>query len=236
MHRVLSFYSEPEVTDADVARALATPEDRARVMRDFVWSDHHVLRRIYQNEHAVSDEMWRSNQPGPEQLERWAERGLKTVINLRGVSDASFHILERDACARLGIELVTMRVKSREVPWPTAPRDIKAMLDAIAYPALMHCKSGADRAGLFAAFYRHFRLGEPMAAARKQLSWDYLHAPIGKTAILDAYLDAYVREGEAEGLDMIAWSETRFDPDAFTRDFHAGALANFIVDRLLRRE
>jgi len=236
MHRILSYYPEPDVTDDDIAQLLATPADRARVHRALLFADHHLLRLAYQNEHQVSDELWRSNQPGPGQLERWAERGIKTVINLRGVSTASFHVLQRDACARYGIDLVTLRIKSREAPWPGAPRAIRTMFDEIAYPALMHCKSGADRAGLMGVFYKHFRLGEPISVAREQLSWKYLHVNAGKTAILDAYLDAYITQGESQGIDIVTWSESQFDPVAFKEAFQAGALGDFVVDKVLGRE
>lgn len=236
MHRVLSQGPEPDVSDDEVRARLAAPRDRAREYRKLLFADHHFLRLIYQNEHLVGPGLWRSNQPGPGQLERWAERGIKTVINTRGVSRASFHVLERDACERHGMELVTLRMFSRDVPQGPTPRIVKTMFEEIAYPALMHCKSGADRAGLMAVLYRHFRMGEPISVARAQLSLKYLHVRAGKTGILDAYCDAYVEQGEKRGVDLITWSETMFDPTGFKAAYRAGALGDFLVEKVLHRE
>ena len=236
MHRVMSYRPEPQVSDEDVRARLATPQDRRRAYRDLLFGDHHLLRLMFQNAHDIGGGMWRSNQPGPGQLERWAERGIKTVINLRGVSDAGFHLLQRDACERLGMELITLRMFSRDVPEGPTPRIVKEMFDAIAYPALMHCKSGSDRAGLMAVLYRHFRMGESFSVAKEQLGWKYLHAPIGKTGILDAYVDAYIEQGEKKGIDYLTWSETMFDPKGFKEAYRSGALGDFLVDSVLHRE
>ena len=94
MHRVMSYRPEPEVSDEEVRARLASPRDRRRAYRELLFRDHHLLRLIFQNAHEIGGGMWRSNQPGPGQLERWAERGIKTVINLRGVSPAGFHIVK----------------------------------------------------------------------------------------------------------------------------------------------
>jgi protein tyrosine/serine phosphatase len=236
MHRVLSYRPEPQVSDEEVRARLATPWLRLKTHAALLFSDHHLLRLAFQNEHEVGGGLWRSNQPGPGQLKRWAERGIKTVINLRGVSPASFHVLQRDACERLGMELITLRMFSRDAPDIGAPRIAKQMFDEIAYPALIHCKSGSDRAGIMAVLYRHFRMGEPFAVAREQLSMKYLHSKMGKTGILDAYVDAYIEQGEKKGIDLVTWSETMFDPKAFKAAYTSGAVGDFIVDHVLHRE
>jgi protein tyrosine/serine phosphatase len=236
MHRVMSYRPEPDVSDEEVRARLATRWARAKTYAAFLFSDHHVLRLMYQNAHDVGGGLWRSNQPGPGQLRRWAERGVKTVINLRGVSPASFHVLQRDACERLGLELITLRMFSRDVPEGPTPRIVKEMFDAIEYPALIHCKSGSDRAGLMAVLYRHFRMGEPFSVAKAQLGLKYLHAPVGKTGILDAYVDTYIKQGETKGIDYLTWSETMFDPKGFKAAYRSGALGDFLVDTVLHRE
>jgi protein tyrosine/serine phosphatase len=145
-------------------------------------------------------------------------------------------VLQRDACERLGMELITLRMFSRDAPDTGAPRITKRMFDEIAYPALIHCKSGSDRAGIMAVLYRHFRMGEPFSVAREQLSMKYLHSKMGKTGILDAYVDAYIAQGESQGIDLITWSETMFDPKAFRAAYKSGAVGDFIVDHVLHRE
>jgi protein tyrosine/serine phosphatase len=236
MHRILSCSPEWQVPDEEVRTRLATRWGRARAYAGLLLGDHHFLRLGFQNAHEIGGGLWRSNQPSPEQLKRWADRGLKTVINLRGMSHSSFHILERNACEQLGLELITLRVFSREPPDKGVPRIAKQMFEEIAYPALIHCKSGADRAGVMAVFYRHFRFGEPFSVAKEQLGLKYLHAAVGKTGILDAYVDAYIEQGEKHGIDLITWSETMFDPKAFRAAYRPGALGDFLVDRVLQRE
>ena len=46
------------------------------------------------------------NQPWPHLLAAWKRRGVKTVINLRGGFDASFHALEKDAWQSAGPQLL----------------------------------------------------------------------------------------------------------------------------------
>ncbi len=236
MHEVRCIFPEPDVTDADVEARLATPWKRFGATAGLYWRDHQILRAGFQNAHQISDEMWRSNQPSPAQLETWAQKGIKTVINLRGVSPKGFHVLERDACARLGMNLMTFRVNSRDAPMPQIPRMARQMFDDIAYPALMHCKSGADRVGLMATYYKALRLGEPVSTAKEQLSGKYLHISSGKTGILDAYFDHYIETGEAKGVDLVTWSETIYDRDTFKASFKPGALGNVLVEVILRRE
>ncbi|MCG8443069.1 MAG: protein tyrosine phosphatase [Caulobacterales bacterium] len=236
MHEVASLLPEPEVSDADVAARLGTPWRRFTAHAALHFGDHQFLRVLFQNAHQAGPDMWRTNQPSPKQLERWARRGVRTIVNLRGVSEASFHVLERDACRRLGLELITFRVNSRDAPLAPIPRMAKELFARISYPALMHCKSGADRAGLMSVYYRHFHLGEPVAEAARQLSARYLHLRIGKPGILDAYFEHYLATGGAAGVDLITWSETMFDWHAFKASFEPSRLGDFVVDRVLRRE
>src|SRR5882757_2523310 len=95
---------------------LATPGGRLLTYADYLWNDHAYLRLGFQNAHWVSDELVRSNQPWPHQLRAWKRRGIRTVVNLRGGFDASFHALEKDACARLGLTLVNFTLTSRDAP------------------------------------------------------------------------------------------------------------------------
>jgi hypothetical protein len=104
------------------------------------------------------------------------------VINLRGGFDASFYALEKDACERLGLTLVDFTVTSREAPVQGAHPGRQGAVRPIAYPALMHCKSGADRAGIMSVLYRHFRLGEPIRVAMDQLHIRYLHIRTARRA------------------------------------------------------
>src|SRR5262249_28381673 len=104
------------------------------------------------------------------------------------------------------------------------------------YPALVHCKSGADRAGFAAALYLLMVEKRPLDEAARQLSLLYGHFPFAKTGILDAFFEAYRREGEAKGLDFMTWIETAYEPEKLQREFKPRILPSFFVDRVLGRE
>lgn len=210
--------------------------DRARAWANMLFVDHGVFRLAYQNLGRVTDELWRSSQPSPGQIARFAAAGGRTIVNLRGGREHGSWPLERDACARHGLVLRDFVLRSREAPSREAILAAEGLFATLDYPALVHCKSGADRAGLFAALYMILRRGARVAEARAQLSPRFGHFRHAKTGILDAFLDAYEREGEAEGLSLMAWAEHRYDPEALTRTFRPHLFSTLIADRLIRRE
>jgi protein tyrosine/serine phosphatase len=216
---------------------LVTPSGRLKTYVDYLWNDHAYLRLGFQNAHWISDELVRTNQPWPHQLAAWKARGIKTIVNLRGGFDASFHALEKDACRRLGLEMVDFTVTSREVPSRDRVLGAKRMFDTIAYPALMHCKSGADRAGIMSVLYMHFRKGQTIREAMDQLHLRYLHVRQGKTGVLDYTFERYLLEGEPAGLSFLEWVESpMYDPAGMKADFRARMWGNLLTERLLNRE
>ena len=216
---------------------LSTPEGRKRALRDYMWNDHAFLRLRFQNAHWISEELVRTNQPSPEQLAGWKARGIKTIINLRGGFDGSFHVLEKAACEELGLTLVDFTITSREVPSRARVLGARDLFESIEYPALMHCKSGADRAGIMSVFYMHFRKGKTIREALDQLHLRYLHMKAGKTGVLDYTFERYLAEGEPAGLSFIEWVESpAYDPDAIKADFRSQWWGNMFTERLLKRE
>ncbi|MGZ6014843.1 MAG: fused DSP-PTPase phosphatase/NAD kinase-like protein [Phenylobacterium sp.] len=201
---------------------LSTPRDRRRALVEFIVRDHAFLRLGFRNAHWVSPEMARSNQPWPHQLRAWRQRGVRTVINLRGGFDAAFYALEVDACRDLGLTMVDFTMTSRDAPTADQVRAAKALFDTIEYPALLHCKSGADRASMMSALYLHLRQGRPIREAIGQLSLRYLHLKGGRTGILDYVFERYLAEGEPAGMDFQQWVQSRsYDPARIKADFVA---------------
>jgi protein tyrosine/serine phosphatase len=216
---------------------LATRPGRRRARRELVWGDHGFLRARFANLHRISDEMWRANQPSPERLARYRrELGIATVINLRGRSPKGYYLLEREACAALGMDLVDFQVFSRDAPARETVLAARDLFERIRYPALMHCKSGADRAGLMAVLYLHFRQGVPIAEAARQLSFRYLHVREGKTGLLDHFFASYLRDAAGSGKAFADWVREDYDAAAVKAEFLAGWRARLRLDRLLRRE
>lgn len=216
---------------------LSTPKGRTSTYLDYLWKDHAYLRLGFSNAHWISDELVRTNQPWPHQLAEWKKRGIKTVINLRGGFDASFHALEKDACERLGLKMVDFTITSREVPSRARVHGAKELFESIEYPALMHCKSGADRAGIMSVFYMHFRKGLPIREALEQLHIRYLHVKQGKTGVLDYTFERYLAEGEPKGQTFLEWVDSdAYDEAAIKADFRAQMWGRLLTEGILKRE
>ncbi len=216
---------------------LSTLSGRLVARLDYLWNDHAYLRLGFQNAHWISREMVRTNQPWPFQLKRWKRDGINTIINLRGGFDASFHVLEKYACERLGLTLVNFTVTSRDVPSKAQVLAARDLFETVEYPALMHCKSGADRAGIMAVLYAHFRLGQPIRQAMEQLSPRYLHVRQGLTGVLDYIFELYLAEGETQGLSFVDWVQSPgYDPVKIKADFRANRWGALLTEKVLRRE
>lgn len=216
---------------------LSSRWDRFKASWSYFWGDHAFLRVSFTNAHWIDAKMVRTNQPSPRQLAWWKKQGVRTVINLRGERDEAYFYLERDACERLGLTLVDAPLDSRDAPTADRVAKAKLLFESIEYPALMHCKSGADRAGLMAAMYRYFHLGEPMSVAKGELGRRTLHNREGKTGVLDMVLETYARDIEPTGVDFLSWVESdAYDPVAITKCFRARWWGDLLVERILQRE
>jgi protein tyrosine/serine phosphatase len=213
---------------------LSTPAGRQRAERDLTWGDHGFLRARFSNFHWIEEGvMARANQPSPQAIARYTAMGIKTILNLRGPSDTGYYWLEREACERYGLAMIDFRMFSREAPSPEQVKAAKALFETIEYPALMHCKSGADRAGAMAVLYKVLKMGVPVADAVEQLEMKYLHVKHGKTGVIDYFFERYL--AEANGLPFEEWAQTT-DPKAIKQAFGRKLSANIPLDALLQRE
>jgi protein tyrosine/serine phosphatase len=216
---------------------LTTGAGRAKAYADYLWNDHAYLRLGFQNAHWISGELVRTNQPWPHQLAAWKAKGIRTVINLRGGFDGSFYALEKEACARYGLKLVNFTVASREAPSRAQVTGAKRLFETIEYPALMHCKSGADRAGVMSVLYMHFRQGRTIREAVDQLGFKYLHVKQGKTGVLDYTFERHLDEGEPAGLSFLEWVQSpAYDPAGLKKTFQSQMWGRAVTEGLLRRE
>ena len=216
---------------------LTTPAGRFKAYLHYLWHDHAYLRLGWRNAHWISPEMARCNQPWPFQLEQWKKAGIRTVVNLRGGFDASFHALEKDACERLGLNFVNFTITSREVPSRDRVLGAKRLFETLEYPALMHCKSGADRAGIMSVFFLHFRQGRTIREAMDQLHLRYLHVRQGKTGVLDYTFERYLTDAAPKGISFTQWVESPdYDPVKIKADFRAGMIGGIVTEGILRRE
>lgn len=221
---------------SDYKLDLTDPKDRKQAYRDLTWGDHDFLRLRFHNRHHIGGGMYRENQPSPKRIKQWADEGIKTVINLRGESPKGFYLLEKEACEEHGIKLINYRMYSRDVHTVEALLGAKELFETIEYPAVMHCKSGADRTGIMGVLYRHFKMGDPISDAVEQLSFKYLHVRQGKTGMLDFFFEDYLRHAEKNDISFTEWVKTIYDPPDVKSRFMAGWAGSMLTEKVLKRE
>jgi protein tyrosine/serine phosphatase len=222
--------------DANAPVWLRRRVNRALDYFDLFFVDHHVFRAVYSNRHEIASGVWRSAQPSPGQIAYFARKGIKTIVNLRGERDCGSYRLQVEACRHHGIKLVNFQLRSRMVPPVEVIREAQALFDALEYPVLLHCKSGADRAGLMSAFFLYMKEGKPIEEAVKQLSLKFGHFRRSETGVLDYLFERYLVDNQEEPMTFFEWLETRYDPIEIKRDFKSHGWANLIVNRALQRE
>lgn len=213
-------------------RALSAPA----AYMGMLFVDHGIFRVAYLNAHRLSGKAWRAAQPAPHQIRRFGRKGVRTIVNLRGERECGSYWLEMRACQRAGVKLVNYQVRSRAAPSLEELRGAARLFDEIEYPALMHCKSGADRAGLMSVLYQHLHEGVPMVQAKEQLSLKFGHIRQAQTGILDYFFERYLADSAENPMDFMTWVETVYDPDELKRSFQAQGWANRLVDLVLQRE
>jgi tyrosine-protein phosphatase SIW14 len=101
------------------------------------------------NMFRVSDGLFRGAQPSrADGYASLAEMGIKTVVNLRGGHD------EEDLCRRHELDYVYIPMKA----WSFEEEDVVRFLQVASrpenQPVFVHCRRGADRAGMAVAAYR----------------------------------------------------------------------------------
>ncbi len=215
---------------------LNNPADRKRANREALWSDHGFLRLWVHNHHHIGGEMYRSVQPNAKRIAWLADQGIKTIINLRGESPMGFYALERETCAKHGVRLINYRMYSRDVHSVARLKGARDLFQRIEYPALIHCKSGADRTGIMGVLYRHFVIGDSIEEAMEQLAFKYGHIRHGKTGILDFFFQDYLAYKAHTPIAFMNWVETVYDPADVKARFKAGKVGGILTEKVLRRE
>ena len=211
------------------------PRRGIRDWLELMLKDHGFLRVFWHNRHQIKPGVWRANQPAPADVTKAAKLGVKTIINLRGSRADGGWRLEKEACDDNGMMLLDVTVRSRDVPDAAMIRGFRDLFQSVQPPFLMHCKSGADRAGLMSALYLLLHEKTSLDEAMTMLSFKYLHVKQAKTGLLDAFLEAY-RPYEAEGMDFYDWTQNVMDPAAIKAGFMAQGWASRLVDDILKRE
>lgn len=200
---------------------ISTPPARRAARWHFYLSDHGILRGLWTNQEQIAPGVWRSNQPSRARLRRLRRLGIRTILNLRGADRFSFYLFEKEMCAELGIELIDLKIYARSLVPRERFMELFGIFDRIEKPFVLHCKSGADRAGLVSALWLLDQEGAGIDRARRMLSLRYAHLKRTRTGVLDHLLDCYAADTAETPMPIRQWFRDRYDPAAITASFHA---------------
>ena len=131
--------------------------------------------------------------------------GIKCVLNLRGTpASQAWYKDEAATCAALGVEYATVPVHLGRLTEPDHIAALIARLEHGPYPLLLHCREGADRAGLASVLYVMVVEGKPLdEALAGQMTWRYGHLSLGPAKAVDDFFELYRRT--AGGKDIKLW-------------------------------
>jgi protein tyrosine phosphatase (PTP) superfamily phosphohydrolase (DUF442 family) len=146
---------------------------------------------------------YRSAQLDRDELEYYIGKyGISSVINLRGrQNDDISYSDEIKVCRERHIAHYDLALSAGKSPRMSSINELLAMFEKAPRPVLIHCRAGADRAGLAAALWKMVVDGATKAEAKKQLSLWYGHLPLGPTQALDAFLEKYQMTDRAPLVD-----------------------------------
>ena len=199
--------------DQSLGYKFDTPADLRRARFHFNWIDHAAFRKLWPNVAPVTQGVWRSSHPTAESLAWFQRQGVGTVLNLRGTHKRSHFHFEAEACDRLGLKLVNISLSARNLAKREVMLRLLDIFETIERPFVMHCKSGADRAGLASALYLIHMQGVPVRVARTHLSPVFLHFRYSSTGILDFMLDAFEKDSSDTAMTLRQWFETTYDAE-----------------------
>jgi len=191
-------------------RDITTPAGRALSWLHFHLFDHAYLRLPWTNFDRVAEGVYRSNHPGPRRLARYKRMGICAVLNLRGDDGYAPWLFEEEACRALGLDLRVAKIYARK---PATRAEMIRLIDTMREmprPFVLHCKSGADRAGLAAVLYAHVIDGQPLKEARRHLNWRYVHLKSTRTGIVDHILDMYETRAAEGPISLEEWIRTEY--------------------------
>lgn len=204
--------------------------------------EHNFINLFRRNFHKLSENAYRSSQPTMCQLRGIVKKyGIKTVVNLKGENrNSGYFLLERQTCSKLGVTMVNHTIYSRQMPDLADVREARKMLERVAYPILLHCKAGADRAGIISTFYKYFIEKRPMEECIRQLDfWRYGHVRFAKAGKMDFFFQEFIRyknEHPGSAVDLEKWCEHIMDKDDLNRRFVKHPWADLLYDYILQRQ
>ena len=181
--------------------------------------DQAFLRMLWSNFHQVCDDAYRASQPSPSHLSFYKNKGIKAILNLRGFTQQSYALFEEDSCKKLGLKLISVPLSGSFAPQSEKLLEIISIMEKIPKPFVLHCKSGADRAGLVSAIYLIVQKKLSVAEAKKQLSFKYLHLDFTKTGILDYIFNVFEERLKIANIDFVDWIKKEYNSEILNNSF-----------------
>ena len=204
---------------------------------DITFSDHGLFRLFWRSWGELPGKMYRCNQPYPFQLSRDIKKyNIKSILNLRGERNCSSYFLEKEFCDKNKVSLYNFPVSSRDLPSKKKVLDFFKLLNKIQYPCIMHCKSGADRAGLASVLYMIYKQKKDVSVAIEQLNFKHLHIKYAKTGILDFFFNHAIKIEKNGHKEFIDWVKNDYNKDKLKNKFNYNGFFSFLVEKVLRRE
>lgn len=145
---------------------------------------------------VVSDEAYRSAQLDEDALTHYiASYKIKSILNLQGPNmNAKWYVDELRLSSQVGIVHHDLSISANRMVSDEELSAIVNIMRKTPKPILIHCRSGADRAGLVAALYQYAIAGKAAQEASNQLSILYGHFPFlgNSTVMMDRSFWRYV--------------------------------------------
>ena len=141
---------------------------------------------------VVPGEIYRGAQQSPDDLENLVKRfGIRTVVNLRGLSHSPWCLNQYRRVQELGISQQDLNLSAMRLPPTQEMRRLVEIIDNAEYPIFFHCRRGADRTGLASVIAKLLRTKCGWEEARGQLHWRYGHVAYGRLGNIDEFFDLY---------------------------------------------
>ncbi|MDY8109721.1 tyrosine-protein phosphatase [Fulvimarina sp. 2208YS6-2-32] len=163
---------------------------------------------------------YRSATLSPERLgDLIADKKIRSVLTLRGGEGLDWYDAQKTFLADRGITFAAIPISATEVPSEETLMHLAFELADLPKPILIHCKAGADRAGLASAIYRLVVEGVPKDEARRMLSFAYGHFPWfgSETRAMDLAFDRFASDWSAYQMRIARWEEAEGFKPAFVK-------------------
>jgi hypothetical protein len=144
---------------------------------------------------VIPGRVYRAAQPSDKTLAYLArQHGVRTVLNLRGCAPhLGWYQAEARNTVAFDLDQEDIVFSASRMPSPVSIRNLIVAFDRATYPVVLHCHQGVDRTGLAAAVALLLMTDTPLDQARRQMSLEMGHVPLGRTRHISRFFDAYER-------------------------------------------